>query len=134
MDKVKVKKLSEVDTPNYLKDWQLQGHRAAARRILGVFPEAAQERAERAMVTMADAIASYLNAMYDVMPEGDHAAIQWGVGPMLEGWTYLLGHPTGRLDGGAACSWAEYVQEMIGYDPDGDTGAVITRKPTPEEV
>jgi hypothetical protein len=131
MASARIKKLSEVDTPNYLKDWQLDRHRAAACRERGTFPEADQERA---MVTLADAIAGYINAMYAAMPEGDHAAIQWGIGPMLDGWKYLLSHPRGRLDGGAASSWAEYAQEMIGYDPDGDTGAVITRKATAEEL
>lgn len=115
---MKVKRLSEMNLPNYLiessgvaRPWGVLHHDA----IRGVRAISAHERA---MVRMANGIADYVNAMYEDMPAGDVVAIESGIGPMLSSWQWLLNHPTGRLDSGACESWVQYIAQVIGYDLD----------------
>lgn len=105
---MKVKKLFEMESPNYLHGPAEFGHHLAV--------DGRGKGPERALVAMADGIADYVNAMYEDMPDGDVVAIKSGIGPILSGWQWLLNHETGRLDEGACESWVQHIAQVIGYD------------------
>jgi hypothetical protein len=113
MAQKKVIELRHMQLPDYLKGAQLRGH---VRAVNGGWLDGNAGRHESALVKLADAIAAYATAMLTEMPDGDALAVESGIGPMLDGWRWLLNHERGRLDGGVCDAWAQHMTEVLGYE------------------
>ena len=76
---------------------------------------------EQAMVTLAEGIRAYVQAMQDAYGSPhDGVLVPQGLAPILAGFIGLLNGELGRLDAGTCWSWADEIAKLVGWDLETD--------------